>query len=193
MEWRELQSDVTIENLSSAFRHLDCLSALQGMANFARGVGIYATRSCVGTIKSHVESSRKEVGGLLLGNVFRAKSKGWSYRNTLIILTRSVPSVDYRNSSVSLEMGTEIWSKANEHIEAGDILVGWYHSHPGLGAFFSGTDRRTQAAFFIQEYSLGLVIDPLRDEQKLFCGPESKEYEYRLLEIDDGLALAQSH
>ena len=54
-------------------------------------------------------------------------------------------------------------------------VVGWYHSHPGLGAFFSGTDRETQHAFFRQPYSLGLVVDPLRAELACYAGPDSAE------------------
>ncbi len=42
------------------------------------------------------------------------------------------------------------------------MVVGWYHSHPNLGAFFSGTDRATQRAFFNRPYSVGLVVDPVR-------------------------------
>ena len=55
------------------------------------------------------------------------------------------------------------------------FVVGWFHSHPNLGAFFSGTDRRTQAAFFSERYKLGWVIDPIRTEEAWFIGPNSNE------------------
>jgi proteasome lid subunit RPN8/RPN11 len=55
----------------------------------------------------------------------------------------------------------------------GRIIVGWYHSHPKLGAFFSGTDRATQRAFFNHPYSVGLVVDPWRNEDAWFLGPEA--------------------
>ena len=29
-----------------------------------------------------------------------------------------------------------------------DILVGWYHSHPGLGCWLSGTDVQTAQVIF---------------------------------------------
>lgn len=38
-------------------------------------------------------------------------------------------------------------------------VVGWAHSHPGHGIFFSGVDRDTQRAF-CTEHMLGLVVDP---------------------------------
>jgi proteasome lid subunit RPN8/RPN11 len=54
-------------------------------------------------------------------------------------------------------------------------VVGWYHSHPNLGVFFSGTDRKTQRDFFNQSHSLGLVVDPIRLQEKWFIGPDSIE------------------
>jgi proteasome lid subunit RPN8/RPN11 len=78
-------------------------------------------------------------------------------------------------------MGTEVWNRARERL--GDrIVVGWYHSHPNLGAFFSGTDRRTQRHFFNRPYSVGLVIDPVRGEEAWFVGPEATPLPGRPLE-----------
>ena len=50
-------------------------------------------------------------------------------------------------------------------------------SHPNLGVFFSGTDRKTQKDFFDTEYSLGLVVDPVRDEELWFFGGDSQQLE----------------
>jgi proteasome lid subunit RPN8/RPN11 len=72
-------------------------------------------------------------------------------------------------------------------LQPGEVVVGWFHSHPDLGAFFSGTDRRTQAGFFHHPFSLGWVVDPVRGEQAWFCGPHSVE-----LQAADVLALERS-
>ena len=55
------------------------------------------------------------------------------------------------------------------------MVTGWYHSHPNLGVFFSGVDRATQRAFFNQPYALGLVIDPIRNEEMVFYGGTSEQ------------------
>ena len=99
----------------------------------------------------------------------------------------SAKATDYHNSAVSLEMGTKLWRDASEPISAGYVVIGWYHSHPHLGAFFSGTDRKTQRAFFNHHYSLGWVIDPFRDEQQVFCGAECEEYRSPLLVVNHEL------
>lgn len=102
---------------------------------------------------------------------------------------KSVSSISYRNSAVALEMSSEIWNQlAGRNHE--DLVVGWYHSHPNLGAFFSGTDRKTQKAFFNHAYSLGWVIDPIKKEQKVFVAGESIEYGHPIMVLEHGLALA---
>lgn len=193
MQWKELESDIKFGTIVSALRELDCLSALHATRNLMQGIRIYALRSCVETVMSHVGSDRKEVGGLLLGQVWRNNVRAQKPAGPLIVLVEAIPSVDYRNSSVSLEMGTEVWTRISERVSAERIVVGWYHSHPDLGAFFSGTDRRTQGAFFNHHYSLGWVIDPLRDKQRVFIGRDSEEYEPSILVLDHGLEMAKDH
>lgn len=193
IQWRELSPDLPIKRLADAFASLDCLSALMGMANLSHGAYVYATRSCARQVKEHVRSHPKEVGGLLLGRVYAAGPGSAEDQAKLVIMTRSVPSCSYRNSSVSLEMSTGVWTDADAVLAPGTAVIGWYHSHPHLGAFFSGTDRRTQGAFFRNPYSVGWVLDPIRGEQRLFIGPSSREYSKPVLEIDDELDLAQGH
>ena len=83
-------------------------------------------------------------------------------------------------------MGTEIWTDVNKKTTIDNsIVVGWYHSHPNLGAFFSSTDRYTQKHFFNHDYNLGLVIDPIRNEKKYFLNSNSKELNEKRVFIKD--------
>jgi proteasome lid subunit RPN8/RPN11 len=192
MQWRELESEIKLETLGDALRAIDCLSAINIVSNLWQGIKVYALRSCVETVMSHVRSDRKEVGGLLLGRVYQFDPITRVSAGSMTILTEAVSSSEYRNSAVSLEMGTEVWSRVGQLLSALRVVVGWYHSHPNLGAFFSGTDRRTQRAFFNHHYSLGWVIDPLRDDQKIFCGGDSEEYRFPLQVLDYGLEMAKN-
>jgi len=76
-------------------------------------------------------------------------------------------------------MDTSVWTSALPNKEAGKLIVGWFHSHPNLGAFFSGTDRATQRNFFAHDYSLGYVIDPVRKEDAYFIGRCCNELDSR--------------
>jgi len=45
----------------------------------------------------------------------------------------------------------------------GEIVVGWYHSHPGFGCWLSGVDVNTQSSFeSLNARSVAVVIDPIQ-------------------------------
>jgi proteasome lid subunit RPN8/RPN11 len=175
MLWKEQAPDVTIHALGTAMRRLDCGSAMRLHANIAHGHWLYISPACAADVDAHVASDRDEVGGLLLGEVWARMREGQVSGQPVVWVRASLASEKYRNSRTSLEMGTEIWDRARARSPE-LAVVGWYHSHPNLGAFFSGTDRRTQRAFFSQRYSVGWVIDPVRKEERVFAGGDSDEY-----------------
>jgi len=44
-----------------------------------------------------------------------------------------------------------------------EVVVGWYHSHPGFGCWFSSTDINTQQSFEqLNPRAVGVVIDPIQ-------------------------------
>jgi proteasome lid subunit RPN8/RPN11 len=52
------------------------------------------------------------------------------------------------------------------------VVVGWYHSHPGMGVFMSDVDLRTQRAGFPHPHQVALVVDPGPGEAAAFAnGP----------------------
>ena len=126
------------------------------------------------TVVEHLASKSTELGGLLFGSAFTAGADP-ANPPLLVQITNSIESNSYQSTGVSLRMDTEIWDRAKPFVEKKHIVVGWYHSHPNLGAFFSGIDRKNQAAVFYHLYSLGLVIDPIRREEKWFVGKDSAE------------------
>ncbi len=125
-------------------------------------------------IIQHLSSETNELGGLLIGYVFTASSNSIQ-APILIQITNFIESRTYQSTGVSLTMDTEIWNRVKPFVENKKLVIGWYHSHPNLGAFFSATDRQNQLASFHHPYSLGLVIDPIRDEEKWYVGKESIE------------------
>ncbi len=50
-----------------------------------------------------------------------------------------------------------------ERIEAGEYIVGWIHTHPGLGLFLSGTDINTQKRYQSWDpRAIAIVVDPTK-------------------------------
>jgi proteasome lid subunit RPN8/RPN11 len=132
-------------------------------------------------------TSRLERGGLLIGEPFAAGSD--DARIALVHVRAAVPGADATASGISLRMEASVWSAARERLGPGEVVVGWYHSHPGIGAFFSDTDRRTQAGFFNHPFSLGWVIDPFRDEEAWFVGAGAAPVDAsRVVAIETGRA-----
>lgn len=65
---------------------------------------------------------------------------------------------------VSVVLMPEVQANIAEELigrDRSDYIVGWYHSHPNLGIFMSGTDVRTQLCYqHLFSRAVALVIDP---------------------------------
>jgi proteasome lid subunit RPN8/RPN11 len=116
-------------------------------------------------VMTHLQTRDVEQGGLLIGQAYASPD---SAALAHVQVTDSVPADDAEGTAFSLRMGSAVWQLAQSRLRPGLMIVGWYHSHPGLTAFFSDTDRRTQAAFFNNPYSVGWVIDPSTADEALF-------------------------
>ncbi len=126
------------------------------------------------SVLAHVAGDRNERGGLLLGEVYTTDGSHDPARSRAVLVTSAVAAEDFSSSGVALRMESDVWNRARTRRAANELIVGWYHSHPGLGAFFSHTDRRTQAAFFAQPYSVGWVLDPCDGSEAFFVGCDSE-------------------
>jgi proteasome lid subunit RPN8/RPN11 len=120
----------------------------------------------------HVAGSALECGGLLLGEAL--VDAAGDAEPVAVFVRAAVPGPDAAATEYSLRMDTAVWDVARAELAPSEVVVGWFHSHPDIGAFFSGTDRRTQASFFHHRFSVGWVIDPVRGEQAWFVGPRSQ-------------------
>ena len=127
------------------------MDAINVLAAVSLGPILVVNYDCWNEIESHLSSSRAELGGLLMGNVYNFNTSSGS-GGQLIQITQSVRSKNFVHSPVSLEMDAGIGIDVSKLIAADLMVVGWYHSHPDLGAFFSGTDRRTQKYFSSVQY-----------------------------------------
>merc|ERR1712012_845395 len=48
-----------------------------------------------------------------------------------------------------------------------EMVVGWYHSHPGFGCWLSGVDINTQQSFeALSERAVAVVVDPIQCQRK---------------------------
>ena len=62
-----------------------------------------------------------------------------------------------------------------------EMVVGWYHSHPGFGCWLSGVDINTQQSFeALSERAVAVVVDPIQSVKGLFDTCALEVYQLQL-------------
>ncbi|KOB62435.1 hypothetical protein PFHG_04157 [Plasmodium falciparum HB3] len=98
-----------------------------------------------------------EVMGLMLGEIV----------DEYTIRIVDVFAMPQSGNSVSVEAVDPVYQtnmleelkKTGRH----EMVVGWYHSHPGFGCWLSGTDVNTQKSFEqLNPRTIGVVVDPIQ-------------------------------
>ncbi len=169
--WVEQEPDFQIRSLDALLPRLGFSTAASLWSRSDDRLLVLVDGAVRDQIERHLSTRRIEQGGLLLGSVYRASPSA----PTVVTIEDAVAAADALGTGVSLTMASKVWEDARARSTAQRTVIGWYHSHPDLGAFFSGTDRYTQRAFFGNAHSVGLVSDPVRKEERWFSGPESAE------------------
>jgi proteasome lid subunit RPN8/RPN11 len=122
--------------------------------------------------KAHAqEDTRYEVGGVLLGRFIPLDVHQY------VVVTGVVRALKAVQGASRLNFTPETWADIlcaiDNDPEYGDEeanwrVVGWYHTHPSFGAFFSSWDIEVHKEFRHPSH-IALVIDPIRDEEAYFC------------------------
>ena len=106
-----------------------------------------------------------ELGGALLGQAYRYKS------GVVVEVKAALPASSSDHGPVHFTFSADSWSKLHRdrsaHYPNLDI-VGWFHTHPDLGVFYSSDDVVVHSAAFTQPWHVGLVVDPVREEAAFF-------------------------
>lgn len=68
----------------------------------------------------------------------------------------------------------------------GKVIVGWWHTHPGLSAFLSGTDIRTQSVYqALMPKAIAIVID----DMKYMETGKLTDLDFGVFRVSDGKAV----
>jgi proteasome lid subunit RPN8/RPN11 len=108
-----------------------------------------------------------EYGGVLIGTADPVVG--------LVIITAAKPLPDAVSAkgtaSSTVTFTTETWIAMNRRVideHPGQRIVGWYHSHPRSGIYFSAHDLLIQTRYFSQPWQVGYVFDPVQHERGFF-------------------------
>jgi proteasome lid subunit RPN8/RPN11 len=171
MRWVEESPRLPLQPLDALAGREPALAGIAREPAAAPGLQIAITAHAHAAALQHLAGHAEECGGLLLGEVF---ADGDDHaRSRVVLVTQAVAAEEFASTGISLRMSSDVWERARRRLGPLELVVGWYHSHPGLGAFFSATDRRTQRAFFPHAYSVGWVVDPSRNDSAWFVGRDA--------------------
>jgi proteasome lid subunit RPN8/RPN11 len=129
--------------------------------------------------------SNSEVMGLLAGNVF--KDAVGMYAEVAKVVTSGLLSSDV---SVRFDRsGMKTLFDALDGLNFEYVIVGWYHSHLGIGCFMSETDLKTHASAF-SGFGFAIVVDAVKKELKAFKSADDGVEEASMVVIEDQTQIA---
>ena len=123
-------------------------------------VDIFLTQPAYSRICLHAQSDLlNEVGGALAGRWCQDAITDRQF----IVVDTVLPARHTRQGSAFLTFTTDSLLGFQQEIETshpGKQIIGWYHTHPGMGVFLSGYDTWLHEHFFPEPYQAALVIEP---------------------------------
>lgn len=129
-------------------------------------VGIVITQAALRQIDAHCRSDfHRELGGVLLGKAFQRQGQQW------VAIAAALPATSSDHGPIHFTFTADVWAKINRDRETHHpqlAIVGWFHTHPDLGVFYSADDVVVHTVAFRELWHIGLVIDPVRQDACFF-------------------------
>ncbi|HMP79190.1 MAG TPA: hypothetical protein PKD54_07040 [Pirellulaceae bacterium] len=120
---------------------------------------VYADLDVWQDIWEHARSNtRVELGGVLMGRIY-IDHDGRNF----VIVQGSIRAEHYEATPGSFKFTHESWSEITRQqqlLPPEQVMVGWYHTHPGFGVFLSSLDEFICENFFGGSHDVALVLDP---------------------------------
>ncbi len=139
---------------------------LHGQQPAANQVLVSHRKQALSQIRAHsITDLRSELGGVLLGHAYRDGEQ------LLVDVIAALPARNDDHGPIHFTFTADAWSQIH-HERAQKYpdleIVGWFHTHPGLGVFYSSDDVVVHTAAFTLPWHVGLVVDPLGNEASYF-------------------------
>jgi proteasome lid subunit RPN8/RPN11 len=129
-------------------------------------VSVIVGQQALKQILAHGRSDlHSEVGGALLGTAYRHEARVY------VTVEAALPAVSHDHGPIHFKFTADSWAQLHQD-KASTYpqleIVGWFHTHPDLGVFYSADDVVVHSAAFTLPWHVGLVFDPVRNEASLF-------------------------
>ncbi len=134
------------------------LAAVGEVGAAGEGRDIFLHLEAIGAIVDSLPGQEQiEVGGLLVGRECEDEA------GVYLLIAGAIPARQARGTSVSVTFTHETWNQLSAEKASrypAQAIVGWYHTHPGLGVFLSERDLFIHRNFFADSTHIAVVIDP---------------------------------
>ncbi len=135
-------------------------------------LAIYLHLRAVEAVLGSVPQGRRiEIGGLLVGQPCNDE------KGAYLVVSGAIPAELAAGRRLCVTFTHQAWNamlQARDRHFPQERIVGWYHTHPGLGVFLSGPDLFIHRHFFNQPWQVALVVDPDDFTWGMFCWHEGK-------------------
>lgn len=140
---------------------------LEGNPPSGSEIKIYIRRNTLTAIDEYMASDlNMELGGVLVGCLCESSSR------ERFLLVKNFIHAKHTTASVSrLTFTHDTWEGIDKELEKkfpDEIILGWYHSHPGHTVFLSGHDMFIQENFFNLDFMVAYVYDPSINDRGFF-------------------------
>jgi proteasome lid subunit RPN8/RPN11 len=121
---------------------------------------IFLTQNAFVRMCAHAGSDLdNEVGGWMAGKFCRDSLHGEPF----IVVDTILPAVYTEQGAAHLTFTGDTQVALHNHLEEyypRKVFLGWYHTHPRMGVFFSHWDAWLHQNFFPEKWQVALVIEP---------------------------------
>jgi proteasome lid subunit RPN8/RPN11 len=151
--------------VEETYRLADLRGARQ-VGTLYRGGAVVVIREAVleAVLEYSEQDTGRERGGFLLGGIYGDSPQ-------YAVIRHFHPAAEALSGATSLTFTHESWASVTREIELnqpGECILGWQHTHPGMGVFLSAYDLFIQRHFFSQPWQVALVVDPRLRELAFF-------------------------
>jgi proteasome lid subunit RPN8/RPN11 len=178
----EINNDfIILEKLCDVFANRAALHTETAGKKFACYIEKKAFDAFVQFANETYQSRKHEATGLIVGYYLHDKDNPDS---KFIVGTNFLPATG-TTSTATCEFSYQDSIKHSDYCNAHKMLpLIWIHSHPGFGAFYSGTDDFTLKSYFYANHQTGVVVDNLEDESLGYKMYEDKRQEEDVFVFD---------
>ena len=138
----------------------------KAFGNCEEPVIVYIDYSAFKEMISHSFSvTDREVGGFLIGDVYEEKDK------IIVHVKNIVKALNAVEKAASIKITEKAWQyilNVMDEKYKDQAIVGWYHTHPGYGVFYSGHDDFAHKNFFKNKWQVGIVVEPIKKDFGIF-------------------------